>query len=1106
MDGFSSLSRRGLLKAGLGGAGAAAIPLPVGQASTPPFSIPATGPLAGAAGTRALHFTAGTNASVTASPSGDRLIVEVQGVLWSMPRQGGTATALTEPQLEPTRVAWSPDGSLIAVCGYQGGGFHLWTMAPDGSGLRQVTSGPWDDRGVAWSPDGTRLAFASERGGDPAVGSAYRIWTVEVRSGELTQLTSETNDAGVEDYDPVWHPDGSKVLFVRAGAQGGRTLASVPAAGGKLTVERTVEAGTLVGPAISADGRVAYVQLADAIPGAFIVPETTLMVDGEPVTADEDVSPLPPCWTSGGELLYLADGQLRARHPGKTPGKPPAGSVPETIPFTASLPVPRPQYRHKRYDFDATGAREVRGIHLPVLSPDGQSVAFVALNALWVLHIGGRLRKLVQAQPSAYLQMPSWAPDGRSVLYAYDGAAGGGLIGVHRHWLDDGRDEVLASGGRLNPVLSPDGARLACQDSTGNLLVRDLSAAEEKTTDEKTTVGKATAGKAAGEKTLVAPLGANGLPGKPSWSPDGRYIAFCDRNRLNQRFREGYNIIRVVDTRSGKWTAYQPLPHASLSDRGNSGPVWSPDGASMAFIMESALWVLPVTLDGAPLGQPRLLTDEPADHPSWSGDSRSLLYESSGRLRLINADGSGRRTLPVPLSYRRCLPPRSEVIRVHAGRLWDGTTESVRQDVDIVIRGNRITAVEPHRPGAGRAGEQLIDASRSTVIPGLWDSHTHPWQYTYGGRQTSLMLAYGITTNVSLGGFAHEAIRIKESVAADRMTGPRLFTTGELIDGSRVAYSMGRAHRTEDGVRRSLERAVALDYDFVKTYVRASGQLMAQAARTAHQALGVLAGSHLLSPGVNAGQDLTTHLEATQRSEYGRAMSPTGHSYQDVLETYRGGDFKIIITPFSALALLGADPSLAKDPRVTALMPPWDAALIDHLAATPPTPTALDVLATEMASYRRIIAEGGTLALGTDAPLTPIGLHVHLGLRALHRFGGLSAPQALRTATVIPAQLFGVSDDLGTLEAGKLADLTVIDGNPFADFDDLVRISFTMRDGIIHHQDDLMPTDTTHTTHTAHVGHTERHTADRTADRTDWLHIARQLRREPCCSQHKFDI
>jgi imidazolonepropionase-like amidohydrolase len=132
------------------------------------------------------------------------------------------------------------------------------------------------------------------------------------------------------------------------------------------------------------------------------------------------------------------------------------------------------------------------------------------------------------------------------------------------------------------------------------------------------------------------------------------------------------------------------------------------------------------------------------------------------------------------------------------------------------------------------------------------------------------------------------------------------------------------------------------------------------------------------------------------------------------------------------------------------------------------------------------------LALGTDAPLTPIGLHVHLGLRALHS-NGLSPAQALRTATVVPAQMFGVADDLGTVEPGKLADLTAIDGNPFENFDDLIRTTWAMREGTLYRQDDLVRAFATPAPQ------------QRTAHPIDWLNVSRQLRREPCCSPHLFN-
>ncbi|WP_435858448.1 amidohydrolase family protein [Streptomyces sparsogenes] len=1051
----SPLSRRGFLRAAAGTAAVA------GAAAGLP------GQAAVAQGRRAsltLSFTGATSGAATLSPSGDRLVAEIQNVLWSLPRKGGTATALTPPDLEPTRPVFSPDGKWLAVCAYRGGGFHLWTLRPDGSELRQRTDGPWDDRGPAWSPDGTRIAFASERGGDPVTGGPYRLWVLEVATGELTRLTGvpgqdgPLQDGAWEDFDPAWSPDGERVLFVRGRVAGtaldARTVASVRADGsGPVKVEHTETAAgaSVLAPSRSPGGSLAYLRTTPA-PDA----SCTLVVDGAAVAVGGDVQPVPPRWTADGELLLTVDGRFRLVRP-----EAPGGG--EEIPFRAALPVDRPRYRVKRYDFDSGGgARPVRGVHLPALSPDGRRVAFAALNSLWVAEVtGGRPpRRVVRAAPTRYLLAPTWTPDGRALVYADDRD---GLLAVRRRDLASGEETVLASGGRVHPALSPGGDRLASIDMSGNLVVRDLAAGTE--------------------RVLAAPLGGGGLPGRPSWSPDGRFVAYCDRNRLNQRFREGYNLIRIVDASSGAARLYALAPHTSLSDRYDSGPVWSPDGRHLAVIAESALWLLPVRPDGTPDGDPRRLTEESADHPSWSGDSRSILYLSAGKLRLLDVDSGTARTVRVPLDHRR--PSPADTV-VHAGRFWDGTggDGTVREDVDIVVRGGRILSVGPHR--AGRPAKRRVDASARTVVPGLWDAHTHPWQYTYGGRQTVLQLAYGITTAVSLGGFAYEQARLREAIAAGALAGPRLLATGELLDGPRVAYSMGRAHRTREGLRRSLERGAALDWDFVKTYVRAPGWIMEEAARFAHDRLGVRTGSHLCSPGVQLGQDLTTHLQATQRLEYGHATTATGRSFQDVTEIYTATDFRLIATPFTASPLMGADPSLAEDERVTRLMPPWDAALVRQSAQTPPTAAQLATLRTEIGVYRRILAGGGVVALGTDAPLVPVGLHLHLGLRALHRYG-LSAAEALRTATLLPARAFGADRDLGTLEVGKLADLTVVDGDPFTDFDSLVRTVSVLRGGVPYERRDLV--DAFPEPDRARHGKSAEH----------WLEVGRLLRRDTCC-------
>ncbi|MEU2396257.1 amidohydrolase family protein [Streptomyces sp. NPDC007369] len=1024
-----------------------------------------------------LRFTAATNGTATATASGDRVIAEVQNVLWSVPPDGGAATPLTPPDLEPCRPVFSPDGRSVAMSAYRGGAFHIWVMRSDGSGLRQLTDGMFDHRAPAWSPDGQTLAFCSERGGDPVAGSPYRIWTVGVRDGRLRRLTGLPGQEGPgqaaewEDYDPAWTADGTRVLFVRGTVEGdvltARTLASVPAGGeGPVRVEHTAVEGKLLAPSVSPAGRTAWLC---ALAGPRRAETMTLFADGRLVPLDGDLAPAPPRWIGDDALLVTLDGRFRVIRPH-------LDHTGREIPLDAVLEVRRPRPRFKEYVLEAERRKPVLGVHLPCLSPDGRSVAFAALNALWTVPVGGGTpRRILRSPATAYVQGPVWTADGAALVYTDDRS---GLNAVRRLDPATGRDTVLAAGGRVYGVPSPDGTRLAALDLAGRLLVRDLATGTD--------------------TPLVAALGGGGLPGRPSWSPDGRYLALCDRNRLSRRFREGYNLIRVVDTHTGRDRLHALAPHTSLSDRYASGPVWSPDGRHLACVSESALWLLPVHPDGTPAGPAHRLTDEPADHPSWSADSRTLLYQSGARLRLLALDADGRaagdpRTVPVVLSYRRPAPVDTVV---HAGLLWDGTGSAPRADADVIVSGGRITAVEPHRPARTRRAGRFVDASAATVLPGLWDAHVHSYPYTYGARQGLLQLAYGVTTTVSLGGSAHEQARLREDIRAGLLTAPRLLAGGELLDGPRVAYSMGRAHRTREGFARTLRRAAELDWDFVKTYVRAPYRQMEEAAAFAHERLGVLAGSHLCAAGIQSGQDLTTHLAATERAEYGHGCTPGGRTHQDTVAVYAQGGFDLIATPFTALPLLGADPATAADPRVTALMPPWDVEEVRTAAAQPPTAEQLAVLEREVDTYRRVLREGGRVALGTDAPLVPVGLHLHLCLRALVRYG-LTPAEALTTATRTPARVFGVADHLGTVEPGRLADLTLVDGDPFTDFADLIRIRAALRGGMLFERRALETTFAdSAAAATRDAGAVE---PESDSESEDWLAVTRQMLRDGCC-------
>ena len=104
---------------------------------------------------------------------------------------------------------------------------------------------------------------------------------------------------------------------------------------------------------------------------------------------------------------------------------------------------------------------------------------------------------------------------------------------------------------------------------------------------------------------------------------------------------------------------------------------------------------------------------------------------------------------------------------------------------------------------------------------------------------------------------------------------------------------------------------------------------------------------------------------------------------------------------------------------------------------------------------------------GTDAPINPYGLSL-LGEIEHYVAGGLTAVEALRTATTVPAEAMGLAADLGTLEPGKLADLTMLDGNPLVSIKDLRKVRRVVKDGVVYEMDALLqkPTQTTNSSTT----------------------------------------
>jgi Tol biopolymer transport system component/imidazolonepropionase-like amidohydrolase len=972
----------------------------------------------------------GTSMAAALSPDGRTIAIDLLGTLWTMPAGGGAATPITDIAMDARQPSWSPDGTRLAFQAYRSSTWQIWTVKPDGTDLRAVTSGPYDDREPSWSPDGQRIAFSSDRPSTPlGAGSAgsYDIWIVTLATGDVAPVTSNPSN----EFHPSWNARSGQIAFVSDRRDKPGVYAVNASAADANAAQRLIAAadGAVAGPVFSPDGTsVAFSAVAGGRARLFVhrsaereggVGEARNIAD-----ADEDVFPFRPQWVSSNQLLYTADGKIKRR--------PAAGGAARVIEFTADVSFTRQAYTQKRRTFDLTGPQPARGIMHPVISPDGREIAFAALGDLWTMPIGGTPQRVTR---DAWLETdPAWSPDGKSLAYSSD------RDGFMNLWVRDLQSDVdrqLTHGpsAAMQAVWSPDGSRIAFGDRDGQIQIADVkSGAIERAHERLNEAGRA------------------------SWSPDGRALVVSSLKVYSTRFREGTNqVLRIsLDGQPDRW--FDPMPHKSAGMREDYGPVWAPDGTRMAAIIDGLLTVWPVARDGMPIGSPRAVSTELAGSPTWTGDSRRILYQSVDRLKLVDV-ATGRAVMEIAprLTWTPSAKPAGTKT-VHAGRFWNGRSDALQHNIDIVVEGNRITSVEPHREALHTGA--VVDASNETVVPGLIEMHTH-LSKDYGEALGRAFLAWGITTVRNPATNIFETRENREAFESGARIGPRLFTTGPPFDGTRVYYPGGTSLDDTGQLPLAIQRAKDADFDFVKTYVRLPDMMQKRIIEEAHR-MGLPVTSHELYPAVAFGADGVEHIRGTSRRGYSPKISGLSRSYRDVIDLLTAS--KMTLTP--TIGIQGGfrlqtlrDPSWIDDPRIQTLYPPFVWQRWRDETRTPAPAAIIDAAARLVTPQERTVYEvvkgGGRVIAGTDAPINPYGLSLLMEMEN-YASGGLTPVEVLRTATTVAADALGAAADLGSIEPGKLADLVVVDGNPLANIRDLRRVKRVMKDGQVYELDALL--------------------------------------------------
>ncbi len=421
---------------------------------------------------------------------------------------------------------------------------------------------------------------------------------------------------------------------------------------------------------------------------------------------------------------------------------------------------------------------------------------------------------------------------------------------------------------------------------------------------------------------------------------------------------------------------------------------------------------------------------------------------------------------------RQIAQPRTRPLAFVHARVFDPRTMSVRERMTVVVNGRTIDAVGADGTVPLASNLERIDARGDTLIPGLWDMHTHLTR-----TDGLLHISAGVTTVRDLGNDVDQVLAMRRDFAEGRATGPRVLLAG-LIDGRGPYQGPTKLLVDTEGEARAVIDLLATNgFDQVKIYGSIKAALVPCIARLAH-GRGLRVGGHVPAfmtarQAVDAGFDEINHINYM----FLNFMPDVKHLESPERVTAADGAAKIDLDSPAVHEFLGflaqhrtiVDPTLSTwetrllaragqiDPAVAPVfdrlpLRPRRAALRAGLPATPEqVPRYLDAFAAMLRMDRLLYDRGVTLVTGSDG-LARFGFDRELELEVQ---AGVPAARVLRMATLDAAQLMHRDRELGTIEAGKLADLALVAGAPDLHISDVRRVRCVVKDGAVFHADVL---------------------------------------------------
>ena len=419
----------------------------------------------------------------------------------------------------------------------------------------------------------------------------------------------------------------------------------------------------------------------------------------------------------------------------------------------------------------------------------------------------------------------------------------------------------------------------------------------------------------------------------------------------------------------------------------------------------------------------------------------------------------------------------AQILSITNATVVDVSNGALNPGMTVVIQGNRIVRVARTTSGSGAAGT-VVDAHGMFLIPGLWDMHTH----VYFGRKNDdgtdltlpLFIVNGVTGIRDMGSNLDAILKARDEVAVHRMLGPRMIVSGPMLDGPQATYTAAIAVKTADDGRRAVDLLKQRGVDFIKIQSNVPREayfaIADEAKKVGIDLVGHVPDAVRASEAINAGQRSFEHLigifEASSPDEDKYIVGKKAPGM--FLETYDAAREASIIR-LVAEHQVWQCPTLFwergqwlvdvidwnKDPDLAYAWRSWVAgwprtrAGILKSLDTDPIPVRERFVTHELDIVRKMHSANVPFLAGTD---TPAGVDVIPGISLhleLQRFvdAGFTPLEALQTATVNPAKFMGRTNDYGAIEAGRIADLVLLERNPLVDISNTRTIRGVVTDG-----------------------------------------------------------